>query len=344
MCLFLLSGRLDVWLKDVIVPGHFYYHLNYCHMKLSAEKVRKSLSAYFIKAEGGKNFEETGPLLFFCSKEPGKKEFLFAMEFVQHDGQKIFLTWCPETNEKRIVPVGELDARPLPDIPEEYEKEIYEGEFLFFTIRKRCSGYSFYLDFENNQVFPRSEQEALQKAAAFLLTAENETLWDAVWQEELALTPVWHYNFPAYAVTRSRDLGVENAECLIVGLDCRLDKMSGNVRPFLKEGTYYVEKQKCFVHFDGHDFAFWNTRYLSWKEACKRAEGRFADLDWRFYPDHMRAALVSTEGEALWLLGESKDHSVKILADVCSARILSVPTDIFYQRYRIADADDGRFV
>ena len=297
MCLFLLSGRLDVWLKDVIVPGHFYYHLNYCHMKLSAEKVRKSLSAYFIKAEGSKNFEETGPVLFFCSKEPGKKEFLFAMEFVQ-----------------------------------------------FFTIRKRCSGYSFYLDFENNHVFPRSEQEALQKAAAFLLTAENETLWDAVWQEELALTPVWHYNFPAYAVTRSRDLGVENAECLIVELDCRLDKMSGNVRPFLKEGTYYVEKQKCFVHFDGHDFAFWNTRYLSWKEACKRAEGRFADLDWRFYPDHMRAALVSTEGEALWLLGESKDHSVKILADVCSARILSVPTDIFYQRYRIADADDGRFV
>ena len=58
----------------------------------------------------------------------------------------------------------------------------------------------------------------------------------------------------------------------------------------------------------------------------------------------MRLAVVSVEGDALWLVGETKDHVVKILVDVNSAKVLSIGDEVFEQHYRIADADDERFV
>ena len=321
-------------------------------MKLSTEKIRESLLSYFAKQKSDNNCENSEKLKLFRKKHNGKDVFLFAVELVGSDNEKIFLIWNPCTNEKSQVSEKDFEAEYLPEVPQEYKKEKYEGEFLSFTIRKRIGDYKFYLDFKNNHVFPRSAEEAWNKACAFLLTSESGDYWDIVWSGGICLRPVWDYGFsamskygfPAYAAVLTPKDEPRYCDCLMVGINCCMGRSSEKLKLFEKENVCYVETQGVYVYFDGSDFLFRNRRYLPWEEARKRAEGFFADLEWVYYPESMRLAVVSVEGDALWLVGETKDHVVKILVDVNSAKVLSIGDEVFEQHYRIADADDERFV
>lgn len=200
---------------------------------------------FFAENKQNGLFETAGDLNLFRRNN----YYVFAVEVMKSDGSKAFWVWRPDTNEKQVLPYID-GAEQQPKCPTEYKKECVESKFLRFTIRKRLSGYQFYLDYKEDYAFPENEKVAMQKAQAFLLTERDGAYWNAVWQEKLRLQPGLFNDFPVYGV-------FENVYYLrlLAGLNCQW--AAGKMFVELHEPqTIPLKKQNVIAQFDGHDFVF----------------------------------------------------------------------------------------
>lgn len=278
-------------------------------MKLDLKKVRENMISYFADEVKNGGFLEVGPLQFYERGEKENKAFLFVLTASGDNGQG-YLIWQPCADERYFSP--ELNGcQKLEDVPSEFEKERYEGDFLNFIVRKREFGRIFYLDYKENQLFPKTREMAEQKIRAFMLVHDDGEFFELAWKKKLDILPVYTSGKPMYVLPLKMNEKIDIYQCICAYAFCQeieiLEKLNILTQPqllaFVPAGG--------FVYFDGENFSFRKKQYLSWEEAKRKvldAYGNSRD-ELCLYSETCRIPLKSVSGEAFWVLAKLKERS-----------------------------------